>query len=72
MKAFYLFLTVCFLSAKDIYAQKFENLALTPPMGWNSWNAFECEGVNETVIREMADAMVEKGLKRCGLRVYRY
>lgn len=66
MKAFYLFLTVCFLSANDIYAQKFENLALTPPMGWNSWNAFECEGVNETVIREMADAMVEKGLKDVG------
>jgi len=66
MKSIYLFLAICFLSANTIYAQKFENLALTPPMGWNSWNTFECEGVNETVIREMADAMVEKGLKDVG------
>ncbi len=66
MKSIYLFLIACFLSASTIYAQKFENLALTPPMGWNSWNTFECEGVNETVIREMADALVEKGMKDVG------
>lgn len=66
MKSNHLFLAVCFLSASTIYAQKFENLALTPPMGWNSWNTFECEGVNEIVIREMADAMVEKGMKDVG------
>ena len=23
-------------------AQKFEGLAKTPPMGWNSWNKFDC------------------------------
>ncbi|MDQ6902896.1 MAG: glycoside hydrolase family 27 protein, partial [Bacteroidota bacterium] len=23
------------------YAQKFEGLAPTPPMGWNSWNTFQ-------------------------------
>lgn len=48
------------------FAQKFENLAMTPPMGWNSWNSFQCDGVNETVIKEMADAMVEKGFKDAG------
>lgn len=47
-------------------AQKFENLALTPPMGWNSWNTFKCDGINETVIREMADTMVLKRLKAVG------
>jgi len=47
-------------------AQKFENLALTPPMGWNSWNTFKCDGINENVIREMADTMVSKGLKAVG------
>jgi alpha-galactosidase len=40
-------------------------LALTPPMGWNSWNAFEKE-VSEQVIRETADAMVNTGLKDAG------
>lgn len=45
--------------------QKFENLALTPPMGWNSWNRFGCN-INEDLIRQIADAMVESGLKNVG------
>ena len=40
-------------------------LALTPPMGWNSWNKFGCN-INETVIRHMADAMAESGMKEAG------
>ncbi len=40
-------------------------LAPTPPMGWNSWNTFACD-VNETLIRRMADAMVESGMKEAG------
>jgi alpha-galactosidase len=43
----------------------FQNLALTPPMGWNSWNPFGAN-VNEAVIRETADAMVSSGLKDLG------
>lgn len=50
----------------SLTAQKFENLALTPPMGWNSWNTFECEGVNEKVIMEMVDAMIFSGMKEVG------
>ena len=46
-------------------AQKFEQLALTPPMGWNSWNKFACE-VNEQLIRQTADAMVSSGMKDAG------
>ncbi len=53
---------ICFYSQ----AQKFDGIALTPPMGWNSWNTFKCDGINETVIREMADTMVSKGLKAVG------
>jgi Alpha-galactosidase len=49
----------------SLYAQKFEGLALTPPMGWNSWNTFACN-VDEALIREMADAMVSSGLKDAG------
>lgn len=47
------------------FGQKFEKLALTPPMGWNSWNRFGCD-VNERMIRDMADAMVATGLKDAG------
>ena len=50
----------------NLSAQKFENMALTPPMGWNSWNTFECDGVNEIVIKEMADVMVSSGMKAVG------
>ena len=40
-------------------------LALTPPMGWNSWNGFRCD-VSEQLIRETADAMVSSGMKDAG------
>jgi alpha-galactosidase len=46
-------------------AQKFEDLALTPPMGWNSWNKFACN-IDETIIRGIADVMVETGLRDAG------
>jgi alpha-galactosidase len=36
-------------------------LALTPPMGWNSWNCF-AGAVTENDIRAAANAMVESGL----------
>jgi alpha-galactosidase len=42
-----------------------ENLAPTPPMGWNSYNHFNCE-INETLIRETADAMVSSGMQSAG------
>jgi alpha-galactosidase len=41
------------------------NLALTPPMGWNSWNKFGCN-VSEQMIKGMADAMVKSGMKDAG------
>jgi len=47
------------------FGQKFLHLALTPPMGWNSWNRFGCE-INEKVIRETANAMVSSGMKSNG------
>ena len=50
------------LVAQDSVSAK---LALTPPMGWNSWNKFACN-VSEDMIREMADAMVKSGMKDAG------
>jgi alpha-galactosidase len=40
-------------------------LALTPPMGWNSWNKFGCN-VNEATVRATADAMVSSGMRDAG------
>jgi alpha-galactosidase len=42
-----------------------EGLALTPPMGWNSWNKFGCD-VSETLIKGAADALVASGMKDAG------
>ena len=47
-------------------AQALNNgLALTPPMGWNSWNNFGCN-VSDTLIRGMVDAMVTSGMQAAG------
>src|SRR3954469_16949414 len=47
-------------------AQALENgVARTPPMGWNSWNTFGCN-INESLIRQMADAMVSRGMREVG------
>lgn len=64
MKQF-VFLVATLLTALNVSAQKWENLADTPPMGWNSWNKFACN-INEELIREVADAMVESGLADAG------
>ncbi|KAJ1265361.1 hypothetical protein BS78_08G070900 [Paspalum vaginatum] len=40
-------------------------LGRTPQMGWNSWNHFGCN-INETIIQQMADAMVDTGLAKLG------
>ncbi|HDQ44221.1 MAG TPA: glycoside hydrolase family 27 protein [bacterium] len=60
-------LILLILCAGSASGQKFEGLALTPPMGWNSWNHFACD-VNEQLIRETADAMVATGMKDAGYR----
>jgi alpha-galactosidase len=41
-------------------------IAATPPMGWNSWNKFACDGLNETVVKKMADAFITSGMKDAG------
>ncbi len=58
-------LALTFVCASAARAQKFEGLAPTPPMGWNSWNRFGCD-VSERLIRETADAMVATGMKAAG------
>jgi alpha-galactosidase len=48
----------------SLFAQD-QGLALTPPMGWNSWNHF-AEKVNARTVRAQADAMVASGMKDAG------
>lgn len=42
-----------------------DGVARTPPMGWNSWNKFQCD-VSETLIKQTADALVATGLRDAG------
>ena len=49
----------------NLNAQKFDNIAKTPPMGWNSWNKYACN-VSESLIMGMADAMASSGMKDAG------
>ncbi|HEY1263612.1 MAG TPA: glycoside hydrolase family 27 protein [Terriglobales bacterium] len=51
--------------AASLSAQPSANLALTPPMGWNSWNKFGCN-VSDELIRGMADAMLKSGMREAG------
>ncbi|GGM27241.1 glycoside hydrolase family 27 protein [Micromonospora yangpuensis] len=49
-------------------AQALNNgVARTPPMGWNSWNTFGCN-INEALIRQMADAIVNNGMRDLGYK----
>ena len=47
-----------------VYTQ-FPELAQTPPMGWNSWNAFALD-INSKIVKAVADSMVGKGLAAAG------
>jgi alpha-galactosidase len=60
-----LLLIVATVLPTRVEAQKNVTLALTPPMGWNSWNKFGCN-VSEKLIRETADAMASNGMKDAG------
>ena len=60
-----LLLITALLCTVPAAAQKAEGLALTPPMGWNSWNHYACE-IDETLIKRTADAMVSSGLRDAG------
>jgi alpha-galactosidase len=62
-RLFFILSSVLFLSG--IRAAGSDTLALTPPMGWNSWNCFETD-VNEWKLREITDLIVSNGMKDAG------
>jgi alpha-galactosidase len=57
------FMLIC-LAVPKINAQD-RKLALTPPMGFNSWNAFEAK-IDEAKIKAIADIMVSSGMRDAG------
>lgn len=57
------------LAKTQIHYTKYElynnGAALTPPMGWSSWNTFR-QNINEKVILDIAKAVKESGLSDAG------
>jgi len=60
----YFFITLILIGVNS-NAQKINDLALTPPMGWNSWNTFGTD-INEKSVKDIADKFIELGLKDAG------
>ncbi|MCX4096018.1 glycoside hydrolase family 27 protein [Nocardia sp. alder85J] len=42
-------------------------VALTPPMGWNTWNTYGCD-ISAPVVQQAADALVASGMRDAGYR----
>ena len=50
-----------------LHAVLSNGLASTPPMGWNSWNFFR-DKIDDSTVRQIADAMVRTGMRDAGYR----
>ncbi len=48
-------------------ALKFEGLAMTPPMGWNTWNTF-ASNINEKLVKETAEVLIANGMQKAGYK----
>lgn len=61
----YVALVLSLLSIAPIAANNRDSLALTPPMGFMTWNKYQ-ENINEQLIKDIADKMVSGGYKDAG------
>ena len=64
-KGWILFLVVVALLPPVAARALTNNVALTPPMGWNDWNAYGCH-TSQNVVTNNAAIMVADGLKAAG------
>jgi len=64
IRSFFVFVSL-FIFITGVFSQNINNLALTPPMGWNSWNLIEND-VDEQILKEVADAMAANGMRDAG------
>ncbi|MDQ6764430.1 MAG: glycoside hydrolase family 27 protein [Bacteroidota bacterium] len=62
---FSIFLFFVLFWCSKVSAQKYDGLALTPPMGWNSWNTFQTN-ISDSLVRGTADVMVASGMRDAG------
>ena len=60
-----IFSAIIAIVAMQVKAQKFNGLALTPPMGWNSWNCWGLS-VDQDKVKLSADALIKSGLAEHG------
>jgi len=60
-----IFFILLIFQAMSSFGQKFPGLAMTPPMGWNSWNTFQTN-INEKLIKDIADIIISSGMKEAG------
>ena len=58
-------LTLLLLAFQTTIYGQFPEMARTPPMGWNSWNAFGLN-INSAIVKTVADSLVSKGLAAAG------
>lgn len=58
-------LTLLLLILAPVISAQKGLLAPTPPMGWISWNLFE-GNISESLVMQIADAMVDNGLRELG------
>jgi alpha-galactosidase len=65
VKSFLLASLLSVAACTSAFAQKFEELAQTPPMGWNSWNTFQTN-IDEPLLKGMVDTYVSSGMKDAG------
>lgn len=64
-KEIFAFLILTVFSMNVVAQESWDELAKTPPMGWNSWNTFRLD-INEDVVKGIADVFVENGFKEAG------
>ena len=64
------FSIVCAFTAINAEAQKNPDLAPSPIMGWNSWNWYGKQDIDEEACVAVIDAIVESGLKDAGYEYF--
>jgi alpha-galactosidase len=64
-RTFIFLLVIVPLSTASLLRAQTPPIALTPPMGWNSWNHFR-DKVDDPTIRAQAEAMVSSGMRDAG------
>ena len=67
VKAMWMFVLAAMVLLPALSFGQIERLSLaqTPPMGWNSWNKFQCN-VTAEVVKTVADAIATNGMKEAG------